>query len=198
MTATSTSPEPSMQSSALQLVFPARGSRVTLRRLQPSDLRAFQAYRHDEMLGRYQGWTATSDVEALNFLRRAGADERFVPGDWVQIGIANSDTLTLIGDIGIHLSADCVTAEIGFTLQREAHGGGLATDAVHQAIMMIFAQTPVATIVGVTDARNAASMRLLERVGMTLQSSVETVFRGEACMEHTYSIRRNNNVQIGA
>jgi RimJ/RimL family protein N-acetyltransferase len=198
MIATSISPEPITESTALQLVFPERGLRVTLRRLQPSDLRVFQAYRHDARLGRYQGWTATSDDDALKFLCDASAAQRFALDDWVQIGIAKSDTHTLIGDIGIHLSADCATAEIGFTLQREAHGSGLATDAVRQVIKMVFAQTPAVVIVGVTDARNAASMRLLRRVGMTLQSSANTVFRGEACVEHTYSIDRKDYVEVGA
>ena len=190
--------EPGTLLTELQFVFPERGSRVVLRRLLPSDLRAFQAYRHDEKLGRYQGWTATSDEAALEFLRLAGADERFVPGDWVQIGIADSDTLTLIGDIGIHLSADCAAAEIGFTLQREAQGSGLATESVLQAIKMIFAQTPAVAIVGVTDARNIASIRLLERVGMRLQSSADAIFRGAACVEHTYAIRREDYVKVGA
>lgn len=39
-----------------------------LRQMVPHDLAAFQAYRSIPELGRYQGWSPMSDVEALQFL----------------------------------------------------------------------------------------------------------------------------------
>jgi RimJ/RimL family protein N-acetyltransferase len=180
------------------LVLPRRGARVTLRRFLASDLRVFQSYRHDIELGRYQGWLPTSDEAALKFLAEVGSAECFVPGEWVQIAIADSDTLALVGDIGVHLRADATQAEIGFTLQRESQGRGLASDAVRCAIAMIFEHTPVDVIVGITDARNSPSMRLLERVGMTLQSTAEAVFRGETCVEHTYVAARPSRIAPAA
>ena len=38
---------------------------------------------------------------------------------------------------------------------------------------------------GITDVRNAASLRLLSRLGFMQTSSEDVVFRGEACTEIT-------------
>jgi hypothetical protein len=43
---------------------------IRLRRFRDSDLAAFQAYRHDPEVGRWQGWTPGPDALALDFLRR--------------------------------------------------------------------------------------------------------------------------------
>jgi hypothetical protein len=49
-------------------VLPRSAEGIELRRLMPSDLRAFQSYRQDAEIGRFQGWQAMSDAEALAFL----------------------------------------------------------------------------------------------------------------------------------
>jgi aminoglycoside 6'-N-acetyltransferase len=119
-----------------------------------------------------------------------GAVAAFQPGEWLQSAIAARSTGKLVGDIGLHLSADAGEAELGFTLQRSAQGQGMATEAVRLAIDLLFEQTTAARIVGITDARNDSSMRLLERVGMTRIRTQQAMFRGEACVEHTYCIAR--------
>jgi hypothetical protein len=45
-----------------------RGDGFVLRRLATADLAAFQAYRTDAALGRYQGWSPMTDAEARAFL----------------------------------------------------------------------------------------------------------------------------------
>lgn len=47
-------------------------------------------------------------------------------------------------------------------------------------------------VVGITDARNAASVRVLERVGMSRVEAREVVFKGEPCVEWEYSIGRGS------
>ena len=93
---------------------------VALRRLAVSDLAAFQAYRHDALLGQYQGWSAATDAEALSFLAEMNTSALLRPGTWSQIGIADADNQGLIGDIGLFLASDGRSAEIGFTLRRES------------------------------------------------------------------------------
>ncbi len=63
--------------------------------------------------------------------------------------------------------------------------------AVCEAISLVFAATDVDRILGVTDARNHASIRLLERVGMHKTETTSAVFRGEQCIEHVYAVLRN-------
>ena len=165
---------------------PVSTPRLRLRRLYAGDLQAFQAYRSDADLGRFQGWQAMDEVAALAFLRDAAGCTFCAPGSWFQLGIARREDDGLVGDIGIHLHADVASAEIGFTLARPSQGQGLATEAVRAAIELIWAHTTAQRVLGITDTRNAASARLLQRVGMRRFSTLAAVFRGEACDEQFF------------
>lgn len=169
---------------------PHIGARVRLRRLTQADLPAFQAYRHDAELGRYQGWLPQTDAQAQAFLDEMSRATLLAPGAWVQLGIVDGRDDALIGDIGLCVSSTGESAEIGFTLRASSQGHGLAGEAVRAAIQLVFAATAVARIVGITDARNLASIRLLERVGMRRSSTGPAEFRGAACIEHVHELLR--------
>lgn len=165
---------------------PVLTPRLRLRRLGAGDLRAFQAYRGDPEVGRYQGWQAMDDAAALAFLLDMAGCAFCAPGSWFQLAIARREDDGLVGDIGIHLHADGRSAEIGFTLARAAQGQGLASEAVRAAVDLIWAHTTAERVLGITDTRNAASVRLLQRVGLRPFSTLAVVFRGEACDEQFF------------
>lgn len=167
------------------------GPRVTLRRLVAADLRSFQDYRHDPALGQYQGWSPLSDEEALAFITQMNQATLFQPGAWCQLGIADRGSNELIGDVGVCVDAYRSQAEIGFTLRGQSQRRGLAAEAVREVMLLVFEHTPVDRIVGVTDARNTASVRLLERVGMCCMHTQPARFRGEPCIEHRYEVARS-------
>jgi RimJ/RimL family protein N-acetyltransferase len=170
---------------------PFFGTGVALRRLSASDLVEFQAYRTDADLGRYQGWSAMSEADALAFLEEMSSVQLFRPGEWAQIAIAEPERLALLGDVGLYLAEDASQAEVGFTLARHAQGRGLAAAAVRAAIQLVFEFTAAERVLGVTDARNHASVALLERVGMQRQEERTAVFRGEPCIEYVYAVLRS-------
>lgn len=161
-----------------------------LRRLRAADLPAFQAYRALPELGRYQGWTPMAQAEASNFLAQMSQAPLFPPGEWVQLGIAELASDRLIGDIGLHLSEDASVGEVGFTLEPSSQGRGIATGAVREALSLLFSETSVAKVLGVTDARNLPSIRLLERLGFTHIETREAQFHGEDCIERVYVLPR--------
>ena len=161
---------------------------MTLRRLRGDDLEAFQAYRNDAEVGRYQGWEPMTDAGAATMIAEMAAAPCPTPGDWLQIAIADAATDALLGDIGLHVSESGEEAELGITLARSAQGRGLATDAARAVIAGLRADTAVRRLIGITDVRNTASARLLERLGMTLEAEEETVFRGEPCREWRYGL----------
>lgn len=167
---------------------------VVLRRLVPSDLPAFQAYRRDPVIGQYQGWTVKSDAEASEFLAAMSTAALLQPGVWCQIGVADRHGMSLIGDIGLFLTSDGREAQIGISLRRESQGRGIATAAVREAINLLFGKTFVDRVVGIADARNLRSIRMLQRVGMHMIESRETLFREEPCVEHIYAISRQGGV----
>jgi [ribosomal protein S5]-alanine N-acetyltransferase len=172
-------------------LLPIDTERLVLRRFAPSDLSAFQSYRSDPELGRYQGWEAMSDADAFSFIEENarvtfGEDDR-----WFQIAIARRDSGELVGDIGLRPFDTGRAAEVGFTLSASAHGVGFATEAVAALVRSLFERTGIERVVAVTDERNTASIRLLDRLGMTLERADATTFRGEPCVEHTYCLSKS-------
>ena len=170
---------------------PLRGDGVVLRRLDVSDLEAFQAYRRDTGLGRYQGWSPLLDASARAFLEEMSAIPLFRPGEWAQVGIADPASGVLLGDLGLHLGSTTREVEIGFTLARPAHGRGLATAAVRVALRLVFDQPTVERAIAVADARNRASIGVLERVGMRRLEARAALSRGEPCVELVYALGRD-------
>ena len=163
---------------------------MVIRRLGRADLAAFHSYRSDEAVGRYQGWSALTEPEALAFLDEMSKAVWAPRGEWLQLAIADRGTNSLIGDIGICVTPDGTCAELGFTVSPPFQGRGLGTEALLATIGLLFGHSPVVRVICITDARNTPSMRLLERAGMKRVATAEAVFRGETCVEHTYEISR--------
>lgn len=131
-----------------------------------------------------------SPSEALAFIGEMATAELFVPGVWAQLAIARADDGSLVGDLGLLVAENGEQGEVGVTVSPAAQGQGYGSAAVAEAIRLLFEQTAVRRVVGITDARNVPSVRLLERVGMSRVESRETVFKGEPCTEWVYARRR--------
>jgi ribosomal-protein-alanine N-acetyltransferase len=172
---------------------PITTARTTLRRLSTDDVAAFQAYRTDPEVGRWQGWSPMTGAEALAFLALMRRAPLFARGEWCQLGIAlraqgeAAGRGPLIGDIGLGMDpVDPELAQIGFSLHRRWQGQGLAAEAVEAACTLLFAHGGTRRIEAVTDTRNTSSMRLLERLGFRLDRTEEALFRGLPCREHHF------------
>ena len=167
---------------------PWSAPRLTLRRLRPGDLAAFQAYRHDAEVGRYQGWEPISDEEARAFLAEMSQAPFGQPGEWLQIAIADGADDRLLGDIGLYTMAAGREAEFGITLARAAQGRGLAEEAARALIDGLGEHTAVRRLIAITDVRNVSSARLLRRLGMTLEAEASAELRGEPCREWHFAL----------
>jgi RimJ/RimL family protein N-acetyltransferase len=129
-------------------------------------------------------------LEAQAFVEEMSAVTTFIPGDWIQLAIAEPESDQVLGDIGLFLEANESAAELGFTLCREAHRRGHATRAARGAVSLAFAATRAREVRAVTDVRNRDSIRVLERASFTRLHARETVFKGEPCSEVVYAYRR--------
>jgi RimJ/RimL family protein N-acetyltransferase len=165
-----------------------RGTAVRL--LQERDVERFHAYRSDAALATYQGWSPMNIRSARRFIEEMASVSGLRRADWVQLGIAEAATDVLVGDVGLYLEPDESTVEIGFTLDREAQGTGHATRGVQASLSLVFAATAANVVRAVTDARNAKSIRVLERVGFARSHARQAVFKGEPCTELVYVCNR--------
>lgn len=168
---------------------PCRTDRLLLRMLRLSDLDAFHGYRSREDVARLQGWSPMSMARARKFLRGEATNAPLQPGEWRQIGIALHDD-ALIGDIGVHLSADLRVAEFGLSIDPRRQGQGLGTEAVQALVSLLLRHTSVAQIVAATDARNLPCLRMLDKAGLRMTGERAAVFKGESCTERVFAIEQ--------
>jgi aminoglycoside 6'-N-acetyltransferase len=167
--------------------FPLETPRLRVRRLRAGDLAAFQAYRHDSEVGRWQGWTPQDDAAAAAFLASMADGPWHRPGAWCQFALADRATDALLGDLGVGfpLAADS-PLEIGFSLAAAAQGRGLAHEAVAATLAALLPAGIARGAEAITDTRNTASVQLLERLGFVRIATLTSTFRDAPCEEHHY------------
>jgi RimJ/RimL family protein N-acetyltransferase len=145
-----------------------RTARLRLRAMTEADLPAFVAYRRDPEVARYQGWDETfsaDDARALFEKLRGVAPG--TPGAWFRFAIEEAASGALLGDCALHVREDDPRqAEIGFTLARGHQGRGYGAEAVGAVLEYAFTMLGLHRVFAVTDARNDAAARLLQRIGM--------------------------------
>ncbi len=165
--------------------------RIILRRFTDSDFSVLMTYRNDPDVARYQSWDSVSEREARAFIEEQKSSQPGVPGQWFQFAVELKETNSLIGDCALKVDErDARQAEIGFTLSREHQGRGIATEAVSHVLEYAFLNLNLHRVVAVTDCRNAASVALLERLGLRREGHfIQNVwFKGQWGDEYLYAI----------
>jgi len=169
---------------------PCELARVRLRAMRRADVAAFHAYRCDPEVARFQGWSSVTRQQASEFVETQSRHHRLTPDAWHQLAIADRASDALIGDAGIWLSPDGLQAGIGLSIGSAAQGRGYGAECLNGLIDLLFSATPVLEIIGNVDARNAACLAAVARTRMCLIGTRQVHSKGEACMEHAFSIRK--------
>ncbi|GEL76445.1 GNAT family N-acetyltransferase [Tenuibacillus multivorans] len=78
-----------------------------------------------------------------------------------------------IGLVSLDKHHDQVSTEVSYQLLPEAWGQGVATEVIQKMINYAFEELSIARLVAETQSANLASCRLLEKVGMKLEQTVE-------------------------
>lgn len=168
-----------------------RSDRLVIRRFRPEDAVAFAAYRSEPDVARYQSWDACTSEEAEAFASEMAASRPGMPGEWFQFAVADPANDELLGDVALCVNADDTSrVELGFTLAPAHQGKGYATEAARAVIAYAFERLGTETVFAIADARNAASIALLERIGMRHTTTEHVRFKDEWCDERTYELRR--------
>jgi RimJ/RimL family protein N-acetyltransferase len=169
-------------------------ARLRLRRFGDADLTLFMAYRNDPVVARFQSWDGITEADAIAFVREQQTAPVGAPGEGLQIAIERRDSGRMIGDCMFKVMADdpC-QAEIGYTLARDAQGQGFATEAVTALLAWAFPTFDLHRVIAVVDVENAASVALLERLGMRREAHFRknVWFKGAWGDEYLYAILRD-------
>jgi RimJ/RimL family protein N-acetyltransferase len=165
--------------------------RLILRHFTDADLVPFMAYRNDPDVARYQGWEGISETEAHAFIAEQKLVQPGVPGQWFQIAIELKGMGTLAGDCALKINEhDERQAEIGYTLARAYQGKGIAAEAVSRVLDYAFRTLELHRVIAITDCENAASIALLERLGLRREGHfIQNVwFKGKWADEYLYAV----------
>ena len=170
-------------------------ARLVLRRFRENDIATLVRYRADPAIARFQSWENFTPADGEGFFASMNLQHPDTPGEWFQFAIELTATRTMIGDCALHALADAPhEVEIGFTLAPEFHGHGYATEAVGRLLDYAFGPLDKKRAIAVTDARNTASIAVLERLGFVRDPAPRepVLFKGERCDEYLYSARRED------
>jgi RimJ/RimL family protein N-acetyltransferase len=146
---------------------PMQTGRLIVRAFEPGDLAAMLSMYSREDVARflYEGPRDEAAVAAL--LERKIAGRRFeAEGDWLSAAIVLRPTGELIGDLAMRwVSEEHRQAEIGFVVHPDHQGLGYATEAAAVFLRIAFEEMGLHRVIGRVEARNAASARVLEKLG---------------------------------
>lgn len=150
--------------------------RLRLARLRHDDIGALLTYRNDPDVAVFQDWSLPFTRMDASLLVGASSTP-LVPGTWFQYGIFDRTDGQLLGDIGLLRDGQQPdTLTVGYTLDRRWWGQGIAGEAVGAVLDHATALVDAAAVTADALASNAASLRLLERLGFV---EVERTARSE-------------------
>ena len=95
----------------------------------------------------------------------ANHDERVQKGDHA-LAITLRETEELVGTVGLHIKVENDTAEIGYWIGIPYWGKGYATEAAAAMLRYGFENLPLNRVFAMHFGRNAASGRVLQKIGM--------------------------------
>ena len=144
--------------------------RLLLREFVAGDWPAVLAYQNDPRYLRFYAWTRRTPEDVQAFVGRIVAQQAREPRLKFQLAITLPATGQLIGNAGIRIkTAGGHEADIGYELDPQHWGRGYASEAVRALVQFGFEELHLHRISAHCLAENAASARVLEKLGMRLE-----------------------------
>jgi RimJ/RimL family protein N-acetyltransferase len=167
----------------LSPTYPVRSARLSLRPLSASDTEAMLAYRSRPDVCRYVPFDPMDAAIITERLAtvwvRTSLDD---VGQNLTLGVEITATGDLVGDVVLFWhSREHRGGEVGYVLNPAFGGHGYATEAVQTLLGLAFDGLGLHRVIARIDARNDASARLAERLGMRQEAHLRSNewFKGE-------------------
>lgn len=170
---------------------PITTDRLMLRREVVDDAPAIHAYRSRPDVYRYLNHGEIDPAFVRDRIKRVWSGPFENDGDALGMAIEERSSGQCVGDAVLFLhSVKQRTGEVGYALDPAFTGRGYATEAAAAVVRMCFETLGMHRVIGCLDARNTASARVLERLGMRREAHfVRSEYRrGEWTDEVVYGI----------
>jgi RimJ/RimL family protein N-acetyltransferase len=171
---------------------PLHTERLLLRPFAATDLDALLAIQSRDDVTRYLYWDPRTAAEVREVLdRKVRSTSIVAEGDSLSLAAVLRESGELVGDLSLRwVSAEHRQAEIGFIFHPDHHGHGYATEAAAALLALAFDELHVHRVIGRLEARNGASARVLQRLGMRKEAElIENEYvKGEWQSEIVYAL----------
>ena len=174
--------------------------RLILREFMDNDWPAVLAYQQDARYLRYYPWHYRTAADAQAFVQLFLAQQRESPRRRFQLAITLAAGGELIGNAGIRRKPDNDwEADIGYELAPDYWGHGYATEAAQALVNHGFRELGLARISSWCIADNAASSRVLERLGFQREGRLRRnqYYKGRWWDTLLYSLLREEWQKLG-
>lgn len=165
-------------------------SRLLLRPLDISDLNTVHEYASDSDNTRFMLRLPNETAEeTAEFLTRVTDEWEKPEPVFFEFAVVSNEVQ--IGAVSLYLNEERTIAELGWILNKRFWKNGYATEAAFAVKDFAFNVLHVKKLVAQCDHRNEPSYRLMERIGLKLESDDGTRFyhkRNETARELTYSL----------
>lgn len=145
-------------------------ARLVLREFVAADWEAVLAYHQNPLYLRYYADTGRTPHQARAFVRMFLEQQAADPRIKFQLAVTLKETGALIGNCGVRLKqAGEICGDIGYELNPDYWGRGLATEAARAIVHFGFTELGLHRIWSWCVADNVGSARVLEKVGFKLE-----------------------------
>lgn len=172
--------------------FPLETPRLVLRRYTPDDLDATVAYQGLEEVARYCMWEKRSRARVAELIPRwIAMDGQGDDSEGVQYAVEIKATGEMIGDCVLMFEDRAARqGQIGYVMNPRFQGHGYATEAMEAVLAMGFDRAGLHRISARCDARNTASWRVMEKLGMRREAHFRehAIFKGGWDEEYVYAL----------
>ena len=145
-------------------------ARLVLREFLITDWPDVLAYQRDPRYLQFYPWTDRTEADVREFVQMFLAQQEEQPRRKFQLAVTLQDSGRLIGSCGIRRNMENDwEADIGYELAPEYWGQGYATEAALAIVEFGFRELNLHRVSSWCIADNAASARVLGRVGLRLE-----------------------------
>nr|WP_174257558.1 GNAT family N-acetyltransferase [Phytoactinopolyspora alkaliphila] len=156
---------------------------MTLRPFAATDLDDLYAYHRDPEVARYLYWEPRDRGQSREALdARIGQYLLEKQGNSLILAVVWRETGRVAGEVNLEwLSEEHRQGEVGFVLNPEYQGRGVATEAGEAMLRLGFEGLGLHRIIARCDARNHASAAVMRRLGMRQEAHFvhNEIFKGE-------------------
>jgi ribosomal-protein-alanine N-acetyltransferase len=172
--------------------FPVETERLILREFTAADESDIREYGGDPIVAQYVDWGPNTPDTTHAVLASRLRDQLTWPRDEVDLAAELRSTRKVIGSISLRVSVVGRTrsANYGYAFNRAYWNMGYATEASRALLRVAFATLQLHSVTATCDVRNIGSWRVMEKVGMHRERTLErdVLQKGEWRDSYEYAI----------